>query len=81
MPPIAGGFTVGSSDMRGGLWFYASSDAVATVRGAGYFTDGFNRGMRKGDVVFVYDTNTPNMSLNWVSTVSSTGATISQLTT
>jgi hypothetical protein len=80
-PPIAGGFTVGSSDMRGGLWFYGSSDAVATVRGTGYFTDGFNRGMRRGDIVFVFDTNTPNMSVNWVSSVATTGVTVSSATT
>lgn len=35
------------------LWTYKSSDAVATVRGANYFTDAFLRGMRAGDIVFV----------------------------
>ena len=81
-PPIAGGFSVGSSDGWGNVFGYRSTDAVATVRGTGYFSDGKTRGMRQGDIVFVYDTNTPNMSINWVSSVSTAGAaTISQLTT
>ncbi len=81
MPPIAGGFTVGSSDMRGGLWFYGSSDPVATVRGTGYFTDGAARGMRRGDAIFVFDTVTPNWTINWISSVASTGATCSSAST
>lgn len=40
----------------GNLWGYQSSDPVATVAGAGYFTDGGNLGMNLGDVVFSRDT-------------------------
>lgn len=35
----------------GGLWFYSSTDPVATVLGTDYFSDGKNLGMKPGDVV------------------------------
>ena len=38
-------------------WSYMSDDAVATVRVAGYFSDGYFRGMRKGDIVNVVVTS------------------------
>lgn len=38
------------------LWLYKSADAVATVAGAGYFTDAANLGMKENDVVLVVDT-------------------------
>jgi hypothetical protein len=81
VPPIAGGFTVGSSDMRGGMWFYGSSDSIATVFAAGYFTDGAARGMHRGDVVFVFDTNTPKYTVGFCSSVSTTGVSLSTFTT
>ena len=37
-------------------WTYSSADAHATVDASGYFTDGYSRGMRDGDLCFVYDT-------------------------
>lgn len=40
----------------GNIWGYMSSDPVATVVGASYFTDGGNRGMKLGDIVFSRDT-------------------------
>jgi len=38
------------------IWGYMSSDPVATVAGAGYFTDGGNLGMKLGDMVRMLDT-------------------------
>lgn len=38
------------------VFVYSSTDAHATVEGAGYFTDGYTYGMRVGDTVFVHKT-------------------------
>lgn len=40
----------------GNIWGYTSTDPVATVTGSSYFTNGFNLGMKLGDVVFIRDT-------------------------
>jgi hypothetical protein len=48
------GFATAAGGTR--LWGYTSSDPVATVTGSSYFTDGYNRGMRLGDVLFIRDT-------------------------
>lgn len=40
----------------GQQWRYDSADAIATVIGAGYFSDGAVRGMLVGDIVEVNDT-------------------------
>jgi hypothetical protein len=50
------------------LWFYASADAVTTVRVSAYFTDGYARGMRQGDLIFVCDNDASPItgSLCWV---------------
>jgi hypothetical protein len=40
------------------LWVYASADAAAAVDASGYFTDGYDRGMRDGDLIFVYASGT-----------------------
>lgn len=37
------------------LWQYSSADAMATVDGSGYFTNGYDLGMRDGDLIFVYN--------------------------
>ncbi len=39
-------------------WHYASVDAATLVRVAGYFTNGYDLGMRAGDTVTVVDTDT-----------------------
>jgi hypothetical protein len=39
------------------MWLYASADPIATVQGAGYFSDGIQRGLMVNDIVFVVDTN------------------------
>ena len=50
------------------LWFYASADAVTSVRVSGYFTDGYTLGMRQGDAILVCDNDASPItgSLCWV---------------
>lgn len=38
------------------IWIYSSADAAATIDASGYFTDGYNLGMRDGDLILAYDT-------------------------
>lgn len=42
-------------------WFYKTTDAMTTVRGATYFGDGQARGMQLGDVVEVLVVNGSNV--------------------
>lgn len=56
------------------VWAYKSADAVATVKGAGYFTNGDDLGMKVGDVLLVSDTATPLGSITVVSAVTAGGA-------
>ena len=69
--PIGGNTNVaGSSNFaaRTRLWSYLSTaDALTTVTASSYFSDGYNRGMRPGDVVMI---------TNSTSSGSSTGVTI-----
>lgn len=41
----------------GAIWVYQSTDPVTTVRVDGYFSNGYDLGMRKNDIVFVTDTD------------------------
>ncbi len=38
------------------LWYYKSTDAIATVNTANYFTNGGSLGLKVGDIIFVIDT-------------------------
>jgi len=53
-------------------WTYTSTDAMATVDGSGYITNGGALGMRVGDIVEVNDTTNGITSTHRVITVSST---------
>jgi len=53
------------------IWTYTSADALATVIAASYFTDGGARGMKLGDVVFIYDSNTNDGGVAFVTDVTS----------
>ncbi|MDX1742934.1 MAG: hypothetical protein R3186_04990 [Ruegeria sp.] len=53
-PPVCMSQTIGGTF---NLWVYKSTDAPADVDASGYFTDGWDLGMRAGDVVFVIDTD------------------------
>jgi hypothetical protein len=39
------------------IWVYSSADPIATVQGAGYFSNGLTLGMKVSDIVFVIDNN------------------------
>ena len=52
-PPVAISQTIAGPK----IWIYQSTDAAATVDASGYFTDGYNRGMRQGDLCLVTDTD------------------------
>jgi hypothetical protein len=51
------------------LWMYASADPIATVQGAAYVSDGIQRGLRIGDIVFVFDNNLVRMYITMVVTL------------
>lgn len=63
----------------GNLWYYSSVDAVTLVRVAGYFTNGYALGMRKGDVVIVLDNDASPItgSICWVAAASATSVDLS----
>lgn len=39
------------------IWIYADGDAATSVRVAGYFTNGYDLGMRANDIVFLTNTS------------------------
>lgn len=47
-----------SQGAGGGTWTYKSADVLATVQGAGYFTNAAALGMQVGDIVEVHETAT-----------------------
>ncbi len=64
----------GSGPTATQLWTFKGVDSLATIKGAGFITDGSARGMRVGDQVIYSDTNTPLTSLVTVSAVTAGGA-------
>ena len=56
------------------LWFYSSADAVTLVRVAGYFTDGWELGMRQGDAVLVVDNDASTIAMQVCIVTSATAA-------
>jgi len=57
--PIGGQSKKGS---QSAMWTYSSADAIATVNTEGYFNNA-SQLLAVGDVVFVYDSNTPTLSI------------------
>jgi len=55
------------SSVGGNVWKYTSADPIATVVGAGYFTNGV--GMRLYDIVWVIDSTLGRMYPTFVSAV------------
>lgn len=66
MQPIAG--------LR--LWQYSSTDAVTDVRVSGYFTNGWDLGMRAGDLVAVLDNDASPITGAWCWVTSATSTTV-----
>ena len=57
------------------MWEYASADPTATVDASGYFTNGYDLGMRAGDSVRVVDTDASPVAVT-MHTVNVSGTTI-----
>jgi len=73
MAYAASGLTRIGGASNGDLWFYSTTDAIATVNTAGYFNDAANM-LAIRDVIIVADTNTPTTS--FVSVLSNTGSVV-----
>ncbi len=58
---------------NGNLWWYSTTDTIATVNSAGYFNDAANM-LAVRDVIIVSDTNAPTTS--FVSVLSNTGSVV-----
>jgi len=59
----------------GKTWAYTEAAATTVIDGADYFTDGGNRGMKVGDILYHYDTTTAAavvVTAHVVNTVSTT---------
>lgn len=55
------------------LWYHESADALAAANTSGFITDGGNKGLRVGDLVWHRDTQADgDISMHRVVTVSST---------
>lgn len=59
LQPIGGQAKAGSAPQ---MWSYTTTDAIATVNTAGYFNDASDV-LKVGDLMYVYDSNTPTASL------------------
>ncbi|MBZ9981330.1 hypothetical protein LB521_09180 [Mesorhizobium sp. BR-1-1-8] len=69
-PPVL--VTQGIAGFR--IWKYESVDAATLVRVSGYFTNGWQLGMRANDIVFVTDTDTSNTTtIHTVNSASASG--------
>ena len=65
-----------SQAIAGRRWFeYSDTGPVADVVASGFFTDGYNRGMRTGDLLRYYDTSRTIWYALRVSAATDTGAT------
>ncbi len=42
------------------IWQYTSADSHATIDGAGYISDGYDKGIRAGDIVIAWSTGDAN---------------------
>jgi hypothetical protein len=59
------------------MWGYATTDASSVVAGSSYFSNGWELGMRKWDVVLVHDLTSTLLSFLTVNAVSTgAGATV-----
>lgn len=56
------------------IWHYSSTDDVATVTAADYFSNGDALGMKAGDFVIIYDSDAPDGGVAFVTSVTAGGA-------
>ena len=57
-------------------YYNSAADSDATIVGAGFFSDGVTKGMRKGDLVDCVDVGTPKYKRYQVLSVSGAAATV-----
>lgn len=72
-PPACKTQRVGSGAGQA-TWAYQSLDDAATVNVAGYISNGDDLGMEVGDIVEIFDTDAPLVTLSFVSAVTAGGA-------
>lgn len=71
-PPRLVSQGIGTSGAK--AWRYDSTDPATSVRVAGYFTNGYDLGMRAGDTLTVVDTDTSyTTTIHTVNAASATG--------
>jgi hypothetical protein len=58
------------------LWFYSSTDAATAVRVSGYITDGYDLGMRAGDMVIVVDSDATPIAMQLMIVTSATSSAV-----
>jgi len=73
MAYAASGLTRLAGSSGGNLWWYSTTDAIATINSAGYFNDAANM-LAVRDVIIVSDTNVPTTS--FVNVLSNTGSVV-----
>jgi len=71
--PIGAAVSTAMINYGGALWGYVSSDALATVTGSSYFSDGYSLGLRKYDHILMMDTNSTLSSIVTVTLQTSSG--------
>ena len=72
-PPVLLNDTLGGTFR---LWAYKSTDAAAAVRVSGYFTNGYDLGMRAGDLVMIVDTDASPIASQIMIVTSATAAAV-----
>lgn len=73
-PPVLMTQGLGGAAMR--VWSYKSTDAATAVRVSGYFTDGYDLGMRAGDLIFVVDTDASPIAMQVMIVTSATSTAV-----
>lgn len=63
----------GINGRNGSLWTYFTTDAPATIDTANYISDGANRGMQVGDIVFAVNSSTYATQIMIVAAVTAGG--------
>lgn len=57
------------------VWLYASTDTATAVRVSGYITNGYQLGMRAGDIVLMIDTDASPIAASWMIVTSASSTT------
>ena len=68
-----------TSSARIKQWIYRATDPAATVATDGYFSDGFDRGMTVGDVIWYLDSGANDLTIRRVATSTATGGVSTEL--